>query len=57
MLKGIQIIRIGLAITVISLGLTHVVGLPHELSSFLMGMGCSLSLVGAGKRFVEFRTE
>ena len=56
MLKGIQIIRIGVAVTAISLIITHTVGLPHEFTSFLMGMGCSLGLVGAGKRFVEIRT-
>ena len=56
MLKGIQIIRIGLLITAVSLILTHTAGFPHEFTSFFMGMGCSLSLVGAGKRFVEMRT-
>jgi hypothetical protein len=56
MLKGIQIIRIGLLITAVSLILTHTVDFPHEFTSFFMGMGCSLALVGAGKRFVEMRT-
>jgi len=51
MIKGIQIIMIGLIITAISLIITHIVGLCHEISSFLLGMGLSLSLVGAGKRF------
>jgi len=57
MFKGIKIIRLGLAITVISLVLTHAVGFSHEFTSFLMGMGCGLSLVGAGKRFVEMRNK
>ena len=57
MLKGIQIIRIGLLITAISLILTHTVGFSHEFTSFFMGMGCSLSLVGSGKRFVEMRSK
>ncbi|WP_165921081.1 hypothetical protein [Paenibacillus albiflavus] len=55
MLKGIQIIRLGVIITAISLIITHTVGLPHEFTAFFMGLGCSLSLVGAGKRFVEIR--
>ena len=53
MLKGIQIIRIGLIITAITLILTHTVGVSHEITSFFMGLGCSLSLVGAGKRLSE----
>ena len=53
MLSGMQIIRTGVVITVITLLLVHSVGLLHEISSFLMGMGCSLSLVGAGRRFME----
>ncbi|MCL2160140.1 MAG: hypothetical protein FWH48_12095 [Oscillospiraceae bacterium] len=55
MLKGIQIIGIGAAVTAISLIITHTVGFSHDFTSFLMGMGCGLSLVGAGKRFVEMR--
>ena len=55
MLKGIQIIWLGLAIGAISLILTHTVGIAHEFSSFFLGMGFSLSLVGAGKRFFEMR--
>ena len=56
MLNGIQIIRIGIAVTVIALVITHTVdATPHdEVTSFFMGMGCSLSIVGAGKRFFEF---
>ena len=57
MLKGIRISMIGVAIMAISLIITHSVGLPHEISSFLMGMGCSISIVGAGKRFVEMRSK
>ena len=53
MVKGILIIRVGIVITAVTLLLTHSIGLPHGLSAFFMGMGCSLSLVGAGKRFVE----
>ena len=56
MLNGIQIIRIGLLITAISLILTHTAGFSHEFTSFFMGMGCSLSFVGGGKRFVEIRS-
>ena len=56
MLKGIHLIRIGVSVAAISLIITHTVGFSHELTSFLMGMGCSISLVGAGKRFVEIRT-
>ena len=53
MLKDIQIIRVAAAITTITLLITQTVGLSHDIAAFLMGMGCGLSLVGAGKRFVE----
>ena len=53
MLKGVQILRIGVVITAVSLAASHGLGIAHELTTFLMGLGCSLSLVGAGKRFVE----
>ena len=53
MLKSIQIIRVGIVITAVSLLITHTVGLSHGVTAFFMGMGCSLSLVGAGKRFIE----
>ena len=57
MLNGIQIIRIGAAVNAIALIMNHIaVGAPHYLTSFLMGMGCSLCLVGAGKRFLEILT-
>ena len=55
MLKSIQIIRIGVGVLAVSLIVSHAIGLSHELTSFFMGMGCSLSLVGAGKRFAEIR--
>ena len=53
MFMGIQIIRIGLLITAVSLILTHMIGFAHEFTSFFMGIGCSLALIGAGKRLVE----
>jgi len=53
MLKGIQIIGIGLFINGISY-LINLTGFSHELSLFFLGMGCSLVLVGAGKRFLKF---
>ena len=53
MQKGIQIIRLAVVITAITLLITHTVGLSHDISAFLMGMGCGLSLVGAGKQFAE----
>ena len=56
MLKGIQIIGIGLFTNGISY-LVNVIGFSHGLSLFFLGMGCSLILVGAGKRFVEMRTK
>ncbi|MCL1789311.1 MAG: hypothetical protein FWG33_03055 [Oscillospiraceae bacterium] len=55
MLKGLQIIRIGLITFTVSLMITHTVGGFHELTAFLSGLGVSLSLVGAGKRFIEER--
>ena len=56
MLRGEQIIHIGLVITAATL-LASNCGLAHEATAFLMGMGCSLSLVGAGKRFAEERKQ
>ena len=56
MLKSVQIVRIGVAVTAISLIMAHVAGFPHELTSFWMGMGCSLSIIGEGKRFAEIRS-
>ncbi|MCL2049396.1 MAG: hypothetical protein FWG87_11800 [Defluviitaleaceae bacterium] len=53
MYNGIKLIRLGVGILAVSLITSHAFGLPHEATSFLMGMGCSLSIVGAGKRFVE----
>ena len=53
MLKGIHIIRVAAVITAITLLITYTVGLSHDISAFLMGMGCGLILVGAGKQFVE----
>ena len=55
MLKGFQIIRLGLLITAFSLVITPTIGFSPEFTSFVMGMGYSLSLVGAGKRFIEIR--
>ena len=52
-LDGIQIIRIGVSVLAISLTLSHILDFSHGFTEFLMGMGCSLSLVGAGKRFIE----
>jgi hypothetical protein len=56
MFKGIQIIRIGVGVLAVALVISHTVSLSHEIIAFFMGMGCSLSLVGAGKRFVEMRS-
>ena len=53
MLKGVQILRIGVVITAVTLVASHGLGIAHEFTAFLMGVGCSLSLVGAGKRFIE----
>lgn len=53
MLKGIQILRIGIAVTSITLGIAHAFDISHGISAFFMGLGCSLTIVGAGKRFVE----
>ena len=53
MLKGIQIMRIGLLVTALALLVTHTTEVSHGLTAFSMGMGCSLSLVGAGKRARE----
>ncbi|MCL1831856.1 MAG: hypothetical protein FWG45_02960 [Oscillospiraceae bacterium] len=49
MLKGNQIIRIGVGILGLSLILAHTANIPHEISAFFMGLGCSLSFVGTGK--------
>ena len=57
MLKGIQIVRFGVVIITISLILTHAMNFSHEITSFLMGIGCSLSLVGVGKCFAEMRNK
>ena len=53
MLRGIQILRIGIAVTSITLGIAHAFDISHGISAFFMGLGCSLTIVGAGKRFVE----
>ena len=53
MLKSIHIIRIGITGIAVALVMTHVfTGISHEVTSFIMGMGCGLSLTGAGKSFV-----
>ena len=57
MLTGTQIYRVGLGILAIVLILSHSVGLPESFAAFAMGLGCSLSLVGVGKCFVEKRAE
>ena len=55
MLKSNQIIGIGVGFLAISLLVSHSIGLSYEFTSFLSGLGCSLTLVGAGRRFVEMR--
>jgi hypothetical protein len=51
--EGIQIIRIGLTITAVSMLITHTIGSTHEFMAFFMGMGCALTLTGAGKRLFD----
>lgn len=53
MLKGIQIMRVGLTIFVIALVMNHTIELFREFTAFFSGVGCSISIVGAGKQFVE----
>ena len=53
MLKGIQILRIGLLITAITLGIAHIFNISHDFLAFFVGLGCSLTLVGTGKQFAE----
>ena len=60
--RGIQILRFGVIVTVIALIMTHIITvIPHDATSFIMGMGCGLTFTGAGKRFVgqefHFTTE
>jgi len=53
MLKSNLIIRVGLAGISVALVMTHVfTGISHEVTSFIMGMGCGLCLTGTGKSFV-----
>lgn len=57
MFKGNHIFRIGATILAIFLITIHSVGFYEAFTSFFMGLGSGLSLVGIGKRFVEMRTE
>ena len=54
-IKCIQIIRIGVGILATALILSHVPNFSHGFTAFFMGMGCGLSLVGAGKCFIDLR--
>ena len=56
MLKGNQILRIGVIIYAVSLFISHSIGFSEAFTSFFMGMGCGLGLVGAGKHFIEVRS-
>jgi len=55
MVKGNRIFKIGVAIFSISLLISYSINFWEPLTSFLNGVGCSLSMVGAGKHFIEVR--
>ena len=54
MLKGSQISGIGAIIFAGSLIISHAAGF-YLITDFFTGIGCSLTLVGAVKRFIEAR--
>ena len=54
--RGTALIRIGLLIFAIALLLARGLNIDNAITAFLLGLGCALSLVGAGKRFFELRS-